>query len=68
MFKTVLVWRYDYVACDVRKDDFSSVFAMDESNAMGLYDVLRVMSLPGLGIGIVLTIFHLCGIVFVLRG
>ena len=25
------------------------------------------MSLPGLGIGIILTIFHVCGIVFVLR-
>ena len=46
---------------------FSGVFAMGESNAMGLYDVPRVVSLPGLEIGIILAIFHVCGIVFVLR-
>ena len=45
---------------------FSSVFAVGESNAMGLYDVPNVVSLPALGIGIILTIFHVCGIVFVL--
>ena len=47
---------------------FSSVFAMGESSAMGLNDVPWVVSLPGLGIGIILAIFHVCGIVFVLRG
>ena len=40
---------------------------MGESNAMGLYDVPRVVSLSFLGIGIILVIFHVCGIVFVLR-
>ena len=40
---------------------------MGESSAMGLYDVSRVVSLPGLGIGIILATFHVCGIVFVLR-
>ena len=44
---------------------FSSVFAIGESNAMGLYDVHSVVSLLGLGIGIILAIFHVCGIVFV---
>ena len=68
MSEAVQVWRYDCVACDVQKDDFSSVFAMGESSAMGLYNVPRVVSLPGLGIGIILAIFHACGIVFVLRG
>ena len=37
---------------------------MGKNNAMGLYDVPSVMSLPGLGIGIILAIFHVCGIVF----
>ena len=46
---------------------FSSVFAMGENSAMGLYDVPRVVSLPGLGIGLILANFHVCGIVFVLR-
>ena len=46
---------------------FSSVFAMGESSDMGLYDVSRVVSLPGLGIGIILAIFHVCEILFVLR-
>ena len=40
---------------------------MGESSAMGLYDVLIVVSLPGLGIGIILAIYHVCGIVLVLR-
>ena len=45
---------------------FSSVLAMGESNALGLFDVPSVASLPGLGIGIILAIFHVCGIVLVL--
>ena len=54
------------VMCD-RMIFFSSVFAMGESSAMGLYDVPWVVSLPCLGIGIILATFHVCGIVFVLR-
>ena len=47
---------------------FSSVFAVGENSAMGLYDVPRVVSLPGLRIGgIIWAIFHACGIVFVLK-
>ena len=45
---------------------FSSDFAIGESNAMGLYDVPRIVSLTDLFIGIILAIFHVCGIVFVL--
>ena len=45
---------------------FSSVLAMGESSAMGLLDVPSVASLPGLGIGIILAIFHVWGIVLVL--
>ena len=45
---------------------FSDIFVMGESNAMGLCDVPNVVSLPDLGIGILLAIFHVCGIVFVL--
>ena len=41
--------------------------SMCESSAMGLYDVRSVVSLPGLGIKIILAIFHACVIVFVLR-
>ena len=37
---------------------------MGKNNDMGLYDVPSVMSLPCLGIGIILAIFHVCGIVF----
>ena len=36
---------------------FSSFFAMGDSNALSLYDVPRVVSLPGLGIGIILAYF-----------
>ena len=46
---------------------FSSVSAMGESSDMGLYDAPRVVSLPGLEIGIILAIFHVCGILFVRR-
>ena len=45
---------------------FSSVLAMGESNAMGLYDVPIELSLFGFGIGITFACFQMLGIVFVL--
>ena len=43
----------------------SSVLAMGESSAMGLYDVPWFLSLLGLSMGIILAIFQFCGMVFV---
>ena len=43
---------------------FSSVFAMGESNAIGLYDLPRFVSLFGFGMGMTLASFHMCGIMF----
>jgi len=40
---------------------FSSVFAIGESSAIGLYDVPIVGSLLGLSMGIVLAVFQRCG-------
>ena len=45
---------------------FSSVFAMTERREMGLCEVPRLVSLLGLGMGIILANFHVCGIMFVL--
>ena len=45
---------------------FFSVIAMGESSAMGMQDVPSVASLSGLGIGIILAIFHVWGNVLVL--
>ena len=39
---------------------------MGERREIGLYDVLSVRSLCGLGIGMILASFHIRGIVFVL--
>ena len=45
---------------------FSSVLAMGDKSAMGLYDVPCVLSLLGFGIGIVFAVFHIVGMLFVL--
>ena len=45
---------------------FSSVLAIGDRSAMGLYDVPIDVSLCGLGIGIILASFQMLGIVFVL--
>ena len=42
---------------------FSIVFAIGDKREMGLYDVPRLGSLLGLGMGIILANFHICGIV-----
>ena len=41
---------------------FSSVFAITDRRDIGLYDVPMLMSLLGLGIGMMLANFHTCGI------
>ena len=46
---------------------FSSVFAIGEMSEMGRYEVPRFKSLFGFGIGIVFALFHMCGMVFLLR-
>ena len=43
----------------------SSVFAMGERSAMGLYDVLSFLFLLGLRMGMILAVFQGCGIVLV---
>ena len=45
---------------------FSSVFAMGDRSAIGRYDVPIEVSLFGLGMGIILAVFHELGMVFVL--
>ena len=47
-----------YVKCDVRKNPFSSVFAITDRRDIGLYDVPMLMSLFGLGIGIMFASFQ----------
>ena len=46
---------------------FSSVFAITERKDMDLYEVPLSMSLLGFGMGTMLTKFHMCGIMLVLR-
>ena len=46
---------------------FSSVFAITERRDMGLYEVPLSMSPLGFGMGIMLSNFHMCGIMLVLR-
>ena len=46
---------------------YSSVFAITEMRDMGLYEVSVSMSLLGFGMGTMLTNFHMCGIMLVLR-
>ena len=41
---------------------FSSVFAITDRRDIGLYDVPKVISLLGLGTGMMLANFHTCGI------
>ena len=54
------VW---YVLCYVHgRITFSSVFAITDRRDIGLYDVPMLMSLLGLGIGMMLASFHTCGI------
>ena len=45
----------------------SPVSAITERRAMGLYEVPLPMSLLGLGLKTMLTNFHICGIMLVLR-
>ena len=45
----------------------SSVFTITERRDMGLYEVLISMSLLGFGMGTMLTNFHMCGIILLLR-
>ena len=46
---------------------FSSVFAITERMDMGLYEMPLSMSLLSFGMGTMLTNFHICGIMLVLR-
>ena len=46
---------------------FSSVFAISERSDMGLYEVPLSMSLLSFGMGTMLSNFHMCGIMLVLR-
>lgn len=45
---------------------FSSVLAMGDRSAMGLYDVPCVLSLLGFGMGTVFAVFHIVGMLFVI--
>ena len=45
----------------------SSVLAMGERSAIGLYEVLMFLSLFCLRIGMILAVFQVFGIVFVFR-
>ena len=45
---------------------FSSVFAMGDSSAIGLYDFPSVLSLLGFGMGTVFAVFQIIGMMFVL--
>ena len=54
-----------YVCCYVRKRLFSSVFAITERRVTGI--VPLSMSLVGFGMGTMLSNFHMCGIMLVLR-
>ena len=40
---------------------FSSILAIGESREMGLYEVPWFGSLFGFGIGMILAVFHICG-------
>ena len=51
----------------VRKKVLLQCFAMTEKSDKGLYEVPLSMSLLGFGIGTMLTNFHMCGIMLVLR-
>ena len=44
-----------------RSSVYSCVFAINERNEMGLYDVPMFMSLFGFGIGMMFASFHVCG-------
>ena len=60
MFCTRVAWCVLYVCCYVGKKALlqSSVFAITERRAMGLYEVLLFVSLLGFGIGTMLANFH----------
>ena len=46
---------------------FSSVLEITERKVMGLYEMPMSMSLLGFGMGTMLTNFHMCGIMLLLR-
>ena len=46
---------------------FSSVFAITEGRDTDMYEVPLSMSLLGLGMGTMLTTFHMCGVMLLLR-
>ena len=56
-FEPVLCCDVWYVLCYVRKN----VFAIPDRRDIGLYDVPMLMSLLGLGTGMMLANFHTCG-------
>ena len=59
------VW---YVCCDVRKKALLQCLgSVTERMYKGLYEVPVSMSLLGFGMGTMLSNFHMCGIMVVLR-
>ena len=58
-FEPVLCRDVWYVMCDVGRITFSSVFAITDRRDIGLYDVPMLMSLFGLGIGIMFASFQI---------
>ena len=50
-----------------KEEGSTPVFAITERRDMGLYEVPMSMSLLGFGMGTMLTNFHMCGIMLVLR-
>jgi len=46
---------------------FSRVLAIGERSDIGRYEVPRLWSLFGLGMGMILAVFQICGMVFLVR-
>ena len=57
-FEPVLCCDIWYVLCYVRKNHLLKCFAITDRRDIGLYDVPMLMSLLGLGIGMMLANFH----------
>ena len=47
--------------------DFASVFAIGESNEIGLHEELSLGSFWGFSIGTIFANFHICGMMFLFR-
>ena len=65
MFCTCVAWVYLVCLLLCNEESFSLVSAITMRRDMGLYEV--PLSMMGFGIGTMLTNFHMCGIMLVLK-